>query len=541
MFFGLLVMVASKTRATHIIGGELTYTCGGDNMYTVNLVIYRNCAPDNAEFDDPGYFFVYDLQDNYIAKITSYPVSIVNVDHYVNNPCLDFPTDLCVERAIYTEQIRLTPNRGTFQIVYQRCCRTTEITNVVDPGDIGSTYIINIPTDGEKACNNSSVFNNYPPVAVCLNDFLTFDHSARDPDGDSLVYEICHPNTFVYLDECYQPGHLIGCDYAEMPPGLIEYTAGYSYQKPLDADPAFVIDPVTGILTGTPTQMGIFVVGICVSEYRNGILTGVNKRDFQFNVVYCDVATTSSIPEGDHSCDGLTVEFANSSNNATFYSWDFGVAGISSDISDEYEPTYTFPDTGSYLVTLITNPGYGCADTAFALIELEDVLDLGMVFEDGCENTDIEFFDVSTTIFGSISKRLWEFVGVDKTAEQNPAQKFDEAGTYEIKLTVTMDIGCESTMYETIEIFPAQAPSALHTKSCFGDLTYFTNTSTINSGTIDSYVWQFGDGDLDTAKTPSHTYKEDGIFTLWLVGTSDHECAGYRDYEIDIFPNPSVH
>lgn len=44
------------------------------------------------------------------------------------------------------------------------------------------------------------------------------------------------------------------------------------------------IDSETGLLTGLPNTVGQFVVGICIEEYRNGVLISTTRRDFQYNV-----------------------------------------------------------------------------------------------------------------------------------------------------------------------------------------------------------------------------------------------------------------
>ena len=36
--------ISFKTYATHIVGGEMSYTCLGDNLYQVKLILYRDCA-----------------------------------------------------------------------------------------------------------------------------------------------------------------------------------------------------------------------------------------------------------------------------------------------------------------------------------------------------------------------------------------------------------------------------------------------------------------------------------------------------------------
>lgn len=56
----------------------------------------------------------------------------------------------------------------------------------------------------------------------------------------------------------------------------------------MTANPQLAIDPVSGQLTCTPTASGQYAIGICVDEYRDGVLLSRVTRDFQFNVTICE-------------------------------------------------------------------------------------------------------------------------------------------------------------------------------------------------------------------------------------------------------------
>lgn len=87
-----------------------------------------------------------------------------------------------------------------------------------------------------------------------------------DPDGDELVYEICEPSLGA---SSFSPLPLI----ASHPPyEPVTWLAPYTADDPLGSSPAIAIDPETGELTAFPSMAGQFVVGVCVSEYRDGVL-----------------------------------------------------------------------------------------------------------------------------------------------------------------------------------------------------------------------------------------------------------------------------
>ena len=129
-------------------------------------------------------------------------------------------------------------------------------------------------------------------------------------------------------------------------------------------------DRNTGALFVDANLLGLYVVGIRVNEWRNGVIINSTTRDFLFRVVNCVVALSAEINTQENSpgflgyCNGLSFTFDNLSWGATTYSWDFGVTGTSNDVSAAFEPTFTYPAPGTYPVMLVANPGWPCTDTA---------------------------------------------------------------------------------------------------------------------------------------------------------------------------------
>ncbi|MEO1438634.1 MAG: gliding motility-associated C-terminal domain-containing protein [Bacteroidota bacterium] len=61
------------------------------------------------------------------------------------------------------------------------------------------------------------------------------------------------------------------------------------------------------------------------------------------------------------------VEFENLSQNAQSWFWEFG----NGDGSNQESPTYSYPDTGLYLVTLFADQYTGCRDSLSQLVDVE--------------------------------------------------------------------------------------------------------------------------------------------------------------------------
>jgi gliding motility-associated-like protein len=132
------------------------------------------------------------------------------------------------------------------------------------------------------------------------------------------------------------------------------------------SSPALYVNAITGLLSGRPNLIGQFVVGICAKEYRNGKLINTHYRDFQFNIRACIAQVTSGMLEQTKICNGSTISFSNTSVSTSGIPkafWNFGVPNIATDTSSLFNPSFQFPDTGKYVVTLISDPGKPCTDT----------------------------------------------------------------------------------------------------------------------------------------------------------------------------------
>jgi len=195
LFLSLSLLLSGWSVASHIIGGDIYYNFLGNNQYRFFITLYRDCASTGAQYDDPLYLSIF-TQGNvhYQTVQVPFPGSVVLPINF-NNPCATQPTGICVERAIYQVVLTLPPIPGGYTVSYQRCCRGPNITNLQFPDDTGLTLVAQVPGSNTNASNNSSPrFTNYPPVLLCNNDQLIFDHSATDPDGDQLVYSLVTPN-----------------------------------------------------------------------------------------------------------------------------------------------------------------------------------------------------------------------------------------------------------------------------------------------------------------------------------------------------------
>src|SRR5690606_34288231 len=258
---------------------------------------------------------------------------------------------------------------------------------------------------------------------------------AIDADGDSLSYEFCEsysggtPNA----PKPFPPQTLPG-----LPPTVI-YQGFYSATMPMSGSPQIQINPTTGMISGTPNMLGRYVVTVCCHEWRNGKIINTVKREFQFVVTNCSKAVVANIPQFSDEfntyivqCESNTVKFLNQSSGGFSYLWDFGVPNAT---SKEFEPAFTYPDTGVYTIKLVVNRSSTCPDSISRLVKVypdytADFVTNGLK----CPNAPISFSDLSDGTYKPVVNWNWNFGDGTGSTEQNPVHIYNNGGEYNVQL-----------------------------------------------------------------------------------------------------------
>ena len=530
----MLCFFALATNAAHLVGGEISYECVGNNMYEITLKIYRDCNGSGAQFDAFAKIGIFSNIDSTTTSIALGPT--IQLPTTVANPCLIIPPNICTEMATYKTTVSLPPRAGGYTISHSRCCRNGTITNIPNPGFWGNTYTINIPSY-DVSCNSSPAYNVNPPIILCINDSLNINSSASETDGDSLFYELCDP---LHGADQNDPG-----PFPQRPPYQnLPFLGAYSAISPMDANPAVSINPNTGYISGKPTQVGQYVVAICVSEYRNGVLLCTTMRDYQFNVTNCSSNVTTQILPQTADCSGRTVSFANQTINGSNFSWDFGDPTTLSDTSNVQNPTYTFADTGTYRVKLVVNRGWPCSDSTTITVKVYYPVNSKYKWTgDVCFDEQNLNFAPVVALSGKASY-FWYFGPnaniTQSTNEFPPPITFNAPGKYYVTLQAE-DFGCIDIYGDTITIY--EKPEAeFNTDDLVGCVPFTVNFNDNSKGDSPlKYVWDFGDGNTSNDPSPFHTYNSVGTYSVSLMVFTETGCidTSYFYYPDNVVVNPS--
>lgn len=447
-------------------------------------------------------------------------------------PCLEPPSNIAVEEATYEWDAIITDTTTSYVIAYQRCCRNRTISNIISPGTIGSTYWVEITPEAQKVNNSSPSFKSFPPIFICAGEQINYEHSASDIDNDQIVYRFCSP--------------LIGAsDNDPVPitpnsppyePVLFRFPA-YSGSTPLGGNPIVSINSSSGRITGRPANIGQFVVGVCIEEYRNGRLLSQIFRDFQFNVVSCKKTVVAQI-EADSisnktffvsSCE-LTKKLQNNSykkDNISDIKW---IISRNSDtlVSSEWNPTFTFRDSGVYEGKLLLNDGTPCTDSSNIVVTVSSGIKTNFSFTyDTCIAGSIAFKNQSRLGAFPLKTLVWDYGdGKRDTNILSPKHQYNTPGIKKPTLFVKDRYNCLKDTSITFNWQPAPPIIIVEPDKfigCTPATVFFNNKSTPVDSTY-KITWDWGDGTTSHAISPSHVYKNGGNYSVNLKIVSPIGC-----------------
>jgi gliding motility-associated-like protein len=302
---------------------------------------------------------------------------------------------------------------------------------------------------------------------------------------------------------------------------LIDGRTIYSYNYP-KADPVYA------------TAGKYLITAVAINPNPSGC-NGLEVVSFEFEIFNKPSAVYTTTLQ---TCVNSTITFTDASQGngkiIKKWFWDFG----DSEFSTDQNPTHKYAASGNYTVKLMVEGDTGCqSEVATQTIK---VIALPVVNFSAslptCESKDITFTDLSTTAEGNIIKWTWDFGDGSTLEEKTSAAPFSHkyvlAGTYNVKLKLVTDKGCESIVFvKSIVINPVPIVNFGIPEICIRDtFAQFTDSSTIADGSVLSYSWDFGNpvsGSLNSSilKNPTHKYTIAGTYQVTLTVTSVSGCV----------------
>ncbi|MDB5232616.1 MAG: cell surface protein [Chitinophagaceae bacterium] len=451
------LLIANFSFGNHLKGGWIFYeylgTAGNNSTYRITVKQYLDCGSTPQQIDPSVYLGIFDGAKNAsvqnIEIIKSSEETITKPKG--SNPCITNEPTICYLIDTYVTTVSLPNNAAGYTLAVQRCCRIGGIVNLTGSSAVGVSYTNHIPgnINGQPfQQNNSPLFAQKDAVLICFNAPFTFDFSATDSDpGDVLRYSFCNGLDGGSTNDP-RPNPPSNPPYVGVP-----YSQGFNGNSPMG--PKVTIDSITGIISGiAPSGIGDYVVAVCASEFRNGILIGSTKKEIHITIASCGI-TSAQLDPVYYSCDSFAVHFQNlsMSSDITSYLWDFGV---NNSTSTSPTPTFTYPDTGRYTVQLTVSNSVGCTDHATQQVLVYPVFSAGFMVTGSCFISPYTFTDTSKGTYGLVDKWRWDFGDLttlaDTSLQKIATYQYSSTGDKTVTLLVSNNKGCSKTVTQTVKV-----------------------------------------------------------------------------------------
>lgn len=235
-------------------------------------------------------------------------------------------------------------------------------------------------------------------------------------------------------------------------------------------------------------------------------------------------------------CQGTATTFTNTSTGGATYLWTFG-DGVGT--STLLNPTYTYGTAGSFNAKLVVTSANGCKDSVTVPVTVNPS-PTGTITDGPVCLGSATSFSVNPALVGGTYN--WNFGdGVGTSTVQNPTYTYTTANTFNVYVVLTSASGCFDTVKSTAVVNPNPVADFSATQVCQGHPTVFTDLSTVKTGAVSGWAWNFGDpgsgaNNTSTVQNPTHVYSTCGTFNVLLTVTTSASCT--HDTTITVTVNP---
>ncbi len=281
LVLALLLLAALPTKASHLIGGEVTWSCltTGPNAGKVvfRVAVYRECG--GIQFNDASLSLTSNSPAGNIVCSRVAPGLNVSPSCYSGQQACAGPSaNGSIEQHVFQSApvaLNGTPPATGWTFYYESCCRPDGLLNM--PNSAGQSFRllavmkpfspggVGTPALNMNPCYDSSPsFAEAPISVICSGYTYTYSHNAADADLDEMEYSLTAP-----LGTSGTP---------------ISSTGGYTWTLtpgpgPFPSSPAMQFNTATGNITISPQIGGGYASSVKIETRRCGQVIAEVYRD----------------------------------------------------------------------------------------------------------------------------------------------------------------------------------------------------------------------------------------------------------------------
>lgn len=267
-------------------------------------------------------------------------------------------------------------------------------------------------------------------------------------------------------------------------------------------------------------------------------------KTFSKNVTVFSMPRANFLPyEG---CSGTAIAFSDMTlcpyGALTEWSWDFGdTNNPENDTSVLQNPEYIYDSSGAYTIKLITASEAGCMDSATHTIEIKNSPVVDFYSNEPCEGLPVYFYSqVTIPPWESITNYNWDFNDGNVSDISNPIHNYSTPGIYHVTLSVKSINGCKASINKPVTVGARPLVDYMYSNTCVLTPVYFTDSSTVNPGNIQEWLWNFGGLGYSQQQNPSFIFQDTGLYNVTLAVTTDFNCTDSITLPVRVYPVPDA-
>jgi gliding motility-associated-like protein len=240
-----------------------------------------------------------------------------------------------------------------------------------------------------------------------------------------------------------------------------------------------------------------------------------------------------------NACLNVDAQFTDASTvstgTITGWNWDFGDGAT----ANTQNAAHRYSGAGTYLVTLTVTTNNGCNAMITKSITIYTLPEANFVAQPVCQNSAMKFINASAIGAGDMTYN-WDFAGQGTSTQKDPSFTFTGFGSFNVKLLATSNFGCKDSIIRDVTVNPNPVASFTADPRCIGEESNFVNTSSVATGAIVEYYWNFGDTTFSGLQNPAHKYARPGSYSASLRVKSDKGCESTFTGTADVLALPDV-
>jgi|GEM_PF-2394096 len=248
-------------------------------------------------------------------------------------------------------------------------------------------------------------------------------------------------------------------------------------------------------------------------------------------IAFLDVGISYDVSS---ACAPASITLNDTLGMATSLAWTIG------GVTQTGNPVnFTLNNSGSYSVQVVATHSSGCT-SVFEENSLFSIQSPKANF--GVDNDGMNCAPLVVTVNDSsenCNSWKWDFGDNTTSNEQHPKHVYHDTGSFDISLIVTSADGCTDS-FKMVNAVEVTGPKANFTASpeiiCTSLPVSFNN----EEDSLSSFLWTFGDGHTSSEQNPTHTYKEEGVYSIALLVSDSAGCSDYHVSNIKSHKTPKI-